>query len=72
MKTKHSKLPWIIETHRPAERECALVNHCTAGGVQCDDCCGWFCASDLCDECIHGERGKRTENGKREKENGKK
>jgi hypothetical protein len=60
-------MKYLVEKFNQTARECALVNHCTAGGVRCDDCCGWFCASDLCDECIHGEREKRTENGKRKR-----
>lgn len=39
--------------------ECALVNDCAVGGLQCDRCREYFCASDLgecrgmcvCDEC---------------------
>lgn len=28
--------------------ECAEANNCQVGGVQCDRCGGYFCASDLC------------------------
>lgn len=42
------------------DRECALVNGCTVGGVQCEWCGNWFCASELdadglCDECAEAK-----------------
>ena len=54
---------------RCCDLECALVNHCSVGGVQCDGCGGYFCATYisntddgyLCDECLEERESKREE-----------
>ena len=38
------------------DRDCANANYCFVGGIQCESCGLWFCASDLnedgyCEEC---------------------
>ena len=58
---------------RLCDSECALVNGCQVGGVQCTDCGIWFCASELnyhcngswiCDECAN----KRAEQEREDEE----
>lgn len=58
---------------RLCDSDCALVNGCQVGGVQCDDCGLWFCASELnyhwngdwiCDECAN----KRAEQEREDEE----
>lgn len=41
---------------RCCDRECAGVNHCTMGGVECNGCGRYFCSGELdedgyCDDC---------------------
>jgi len=41
---------------RVCDHECALVNGCSVGGLTCEGCGRYFCASDLdqdgyCDRC---------------------
>lgn len=61
---------------RCCDRECALVNHCSVGGIQCADCGGWFCADDInytddckhiCDDCLT-EREERAAEEEAEEE----
>ena len=45
--------------HNPitcCDRECAAANYCFVGGIQCEGCGLYFCASDInengyCEEC---------------------
>ena len=43
------------------DRECATVNHCFVGGIQCAVCDEYFCVSDidddgLCPACAEAKR----------------